>query len=59
MALSMLLQRAARHIAPAEGVPSLATPVRWSIPTGRDQSWQQCGHLRMAQLQHFRIIDLR
>src|SRR5579871_118260 len=49
---------AARHTAPAEGVPSLAKPVRWSIPTGWLQSWQQCGRLEMARLQQVRTISL-
>jgi hypothetical protein len=29
------LQRAARHTAPAEGVPSLAELARWLAPTGQ------------------------
>jgi hypothetical protein len=33
--------------------------VRWSLPTDWNQSWQQCGHLEMARLQQFRIIDIK
>jgi hypothetical protein len=57
--IALRLWRAARHTTPAEGVPSLATPVRWSMLTEWNQSWQQCGHLGMARRQQFRTIDLK
>jgi hypothetical protein len=33
--------------------------VRWSIPTGLMQSWQQCGQVDIARLQQFLTIDSR
>jgi adenylate cyclase len=50
--LQTLASEAARHIAPRRRCAE-PSHVGLVVPTGLDQSWQQCGNMGIARQQHF------